>query len=362
MAFIARFRIVGAISLVALLGGCTYLPEYVDPIDWADAANEWVTGSILGEESGDSEGSLEGSRVLPGEEDPFPDLESVPDERPSVRTLQQRENLANELLADNSAAAYEDEASAVPPAELAAQDELIVSGEINGASVSSARELDIPTTSAPSSSKSALPTREVETPIQSSNRTSTEIVANGSQYRKEEEFVIPPPAVPEFPEWSSVEEYFDQLFKSSGGSGSSWGRNTSSAVLAENTGEMISGVALTRRHAAVIYFGHGSSKLSNGDKNVLREVARAIAQTSASVRVVGHASSRTKTNDLLKHNVANYETSLARAESVAAELIRQGVPSSRVSVHAVADGQPDYSEATRLGEAGNRRANIYIEY
>ena len=48
MAFIARCRIVGAISLVALLGGCTYLPEYVDPIEWADSANEWVTGSIFG--------------------------------------------------------------------------------------------------------------------------------------------------------------------------------------------------------------------------------------------------------------------------------------------------------------------------
>ena len=51
MAFIARYRIVGAISLVAFLGGCTYLPEYVDPIDWADSANEWVTGSILGDGS-----------------------------------------------------------------------------------------------------------------------------------------------------------------------------------------------------------------------------------------------------------------------------------------------------------------------
>ena len=119
---------------------------------------------------------------------------------------------------------------------------------------------------------------------------------------------------------------------------------------------------MTRRHAAVIYFGHGSSNLSNADKKVIREVARAVDQSSAHVHVVGHASSRTKTNDVLKHNVANYETSLARAESVAAELILQGVPSGRVSVHAMADDQPDYSEATRLGEAGNRRANIYIEY
>ena len=138
MAFIARCRIVGGICLVALLGGCTYLPEYVDPIEWADSANEWVTGSIFGEESGDSMGSSEGSNV-PGEEDPFPDLESVPDERPSVRTLRQRGNLANELLADRVAARYENEASIGSPSELEAGDMRPVGGEIEGGAVGTSR-------------------------------------------------------------------------------------------------------------------------------------------------------------------------------------------------------------------------------
>ena len=361
MAFIARCRIVGAISLVALLGGCTYLPEYVDPIEWADSANEWVTGSIFGEESGDNIGSSEGSNV-PGAEDPFPELESVPDERPSVRTLRQRENLANELLADRVAARYENDASIGSPSELEAGDMRPVGGEIEGGAVGSSRELDLPSIDTSSSAKSELATRNVGATVQPSNKTSKEIVATTPEYRTQEEFAIPPPAVPDFPEWSSVEEYFDQLFKSSGGSGSGPGPHASTVVSAGNAGENFSEVALTRRHAAVIYFGHGSSNLSNADKKVLREVARAVDQSSAHVHVVGHASSRTKTNDVLKHNVANYETSLARAESVAAELILQGVPSGRVSVHAMADDQPDYSEATRLGEAGNRRANIYIEY
>tara|TARA_Y100000588_G_scaffold49645_1_gene46725 strand:- start:1527 stop:2612 length:1086 start_codon:yes stop_codon:yes gene_type:complete len=361
MAFIARCRIVVAISLVALLSGCTYLPEYVDPIEWADSANEWVTGSIFGDEPGDNIGPSEGSSA-PGEEDPFPDLESVPDERPSVRTLRQRENLANELLADRVAARYENATSIESPGELEIEDTRPVGGEIDAGNVSSPKELDLPSISTSNPATSEPATQNVGKAIQPSSRTSTEIESKVLEDQTREEFAIPPPAVPEFPEWSSVEEYFDQLFKSSGGSGSQSGPYASTVVSAANAREDFSEVALTRRHAAVIYFGHGSSNLSRADKKVLTEVARAVALSSAQVYVVGHASSRTKTNDILKHNVVNYETSLARAESVAAELILQGVPSNKVSVHAMADGQPDYSEATRLGEAGNRRANIYIEY
>ncbi len=358
---IARCRIVVAISLVALLGGCTYLPEYVDPIEWADSANEWVTGSILGDESGNDGDSIDISGA-PGEEDPFPDLESVPDQRPSVRTLRQRENLANELLADRVAARYEDEASIKSADEPRVRDTRPVGGETDGGSVGSPTESSLPNIDNSNSVKSELALPNVGVSVQPLKRTSTEVVTRDSKNQTHHEFAILPPAVPEFPEWSSVEEYFDQLFKSSGGSGSHFSSYSSTVVSGGNAGENFSEVALTRRHAAVIYFGHGSSNLSSEDKNVLMEVARAVALSRAHVYVVGHASSRTKTNDVLKHNVANYETSLARAESVAAELILQGVPRNKVSVHAMADGQPDYSEATRLGEAGNRRANIYIEY
>ena len=361
MAFIARYRIVGAISLVAFLGGCTYLPEYVDPIDWADSANEWVTGSILGDGSGDSIESIEGSSA-PGEEDPFPSLESVPDERPSVRTLRQREDLANELLADRAAARYEDEASAISPSGLESHEALPAAGEINEGSIRDSRDLEVSSTSVPISESTEIMAEDSDRDVSSWNGTSEEVLAAGSQYRGEQDFVIPPPAVPDFPEWSSVEDYFDKMFKASGGSGSNAGRYASAIAPVEDMVETRPEPSLTRRHAAVIYFDHGSSKLSNADKKVLREVAGAVTQISGRVSVVGHASSRTKTNDVLKHNVANYETSLARAESVAAELILQGVPSSKVSVHAMADGSPDYSEATSLGEAGNRRANIYIEY
>ena len=38
------------------------------------------------------------------------------------------------------------------------------------------------------------------------------------------------------------------------------------------------------------------------------------------------------------------------------------MPSQNVLFEAVADSQPDYSEATAMGEAANRRANIYIDY
>jgi outer membrane protein OmpA-like peptidoglycan-associated protein len=54
--------------------------------------------------------------------------------------------------------------------------------------------------------------------------------------------------------------------------------------------------------------------------------------------------------------------SLDRANAVAAELVRQGVPPDRLEVIAQGARMPIYAETSPTGEAGNRRAEIFIEY
>ena len=61
-----------------------------------------------------------------------------------------------------------------------------------------------------------------------------------------------------------------------------------------------------------------------------------------------------------RHELANFNVSFARANAVAQALIGAGVPPERVTVEAVSDDQPIYSEAMPTGEAGNRRAEIYV--
>ena len=54
--------------------------------------------------------------------------------------------------------------------------------------------------------------------------------------------------------------------------------------------------------------------------------------------------------------------SLRRANAVADELIRHGVPRQSVEVIAEGDRAPAYEESSRTGAAYNRRTEIFIDY
>ncbi|MDA0787088.1 MAG: OmpA family protein [Proteobacteria bacterium] len=111
---------------------------------------------------------------------------------------------------------------------------------------------------------------------------------------------------------------------------------------------------------ATIQFNHSSSNLSARDRQIIATVASAQRSDNSDVRIVGHASSRTMQLPKARHEVANFQVSFKRANAVAQALIESGVPSNRVTVEAVSDDQPIYSEAMPTGEAGNRRTEIYF--
>ena len=79
------------------------------------------------------------------------------------------------------------------------------------------------------------------------------------------------------------------------------------------------------------------------------------------IRIVGHASSRTSNMPLEKHLEVIFNKSQDRANAVAKEIIKEGVPANRVLVEAVGDSQPVYYESMPQGEDGNRRAEIYLQ-
>ena len=78
-----------------LLASCSYLPDQLNPIDWVDSANDWARGGIWGDKTFDPDSEAR----VPGAEDPFPSLAMVPDERPSISSLEVREILAEQLIA-----------------------------------------------------------------------------------------------------------------------------------------------------------------------------------------------------------------------------------------------------------------------
>jgi outer membrane protein OmpA-like peptidoglycan-associated protein len=108
-----------------------------------------------------------------------------------------------------------------------------------------------------------------------------------------------------------------------------------------------------------------------GDSVSLNAEARAQVRTAAEqfnarggqgyVRVVGHSSSRTADMPVERHLEIIFRKSQERANAVVQELIRDGVPASKVLMEAVGDSQPVYYESMPKGEDGNRRAEIFLQ-
>jgi outer membrane protein OmpA-like peptidoglycan-associated protein len=111
---------------------------------------------------------------------------------------------------------------------------------------------------------------------------------------------------------------------------------------------------------ATILFKTGSSGLSGNDRKIIGQVVQLHQQRGGKVTVVGHASSRTRNMDPVKHKMVNYGVSVNRADKIARELRKMGMAPETIIVDARSDSMPLYYEIMPSGEAGNRRAEIYF--
>ncbi len=112
---------------------------------------------------------------------------------------------------------------------------------------------------------------------------------------------------------------------------------------------------------ATILFGDGSSALGGPEREIVREVSELYRSSGRNVLVVGHASGQTEITDPAGGREAKLRISADRANAVAAELQKLGVPGNRITVTAAADDLPAYYETMPTGVAGNRRAEIFFE-
>lgn len=114
--------------------------------------------------------------------------------------------------------------------------------------------------------------------------------------------------------------------------------------------------------AVVLFPGNSTALNAAGRKKVRLAVQDYRARGGHGyIRVVGHSSGRTGNMSMVRHMEVNFDKSQARARAVARELIRQGIPADKVLVDAVGAEQPVYYESMPKGEAGNRRAEIFLQ-
>ena len=117
-----------------------------------------------------------------------------------------------------------------------------------------------------------------------------------------------------------------------------------------------------RALAGLIFFDNGSARLKSKGKDVLRAVAALQRERGGVLRLVGHASGALSgAVDPAEGAAINRRVAQRRAESTAAELRRLGLASDQIEIGSEGAAVPAYDEATPLGEAGNRRVEIYLE-
>lgn len=322
------------IVFVFALASCSFFDDVVSVFDDDEPATQTASEQAV-RDRGDSE------REAAGDTD-TPSLTTVPS-RPETPAPTNRERVVEGLISDRENARYTDEAIRLQGSTRAPE-----------ASQSAARPVTPPpappaTVTAPvSATPSIIPPPQpptVAAPRPAPPAAPTVAARPSIPPAPVAQPVIQPRPTPPSPQLASAQRPSVVVDTSAIGGG---GYVPASARVGRET------------QVATIQFNHSSARLSARDRQIIATVASAQRSDDTNVLIVGHASSRTRQLPKARHEVANFQVSFKRANAVAQALIQSGVPSNRVTVEAVADDQPVYSESMPNGEAGNRRTEIFF--
>lgn len=389
-----------SILALGILTGCSSVPDALNPAEWYRDTVDLISGD---DESSESANVEQTNASVPGADEEFPSLSTVP-ERPSVDSGQE---VAEGLIADPNKPEYaaaptrqsEDDGMASPP-----EPATIADGSLQPAppaqpvAAVTAESVGIMSTETATVSQ----TTSATTPTSTSSSTSAITLSQPSEVTQPSAPLVVEPG--RLPSGETYEEYRSRLMAGLGSQGSvpimapvtinttapasgafspdtvvisSSGIDMTTAYTSSNVGSTTvigdggfqqlgvqDGQSLLSpgsTKVATIHFNSGSSRLDVNDLRVLQKVVALQKQNGGVIRVIGHASSRTRSMDPVRHKMVNYNVSVARADSVAKQLVRLGTNKTDIFVGAVSDTQPKYYEVMPSGEAGNRRAEIYID-
>jgi len=383
-----------AVLMVPVMAGCSSVPDAVNPVSWYEGTLDFFTGEDSDDE--EIEAAAAESQPIPGADAEFPTLSSVPD-RPSAA---QGGTVAEGLISDPNRPRYADAVPRQGDAQLALQAVEATQATVAQGNVQPAPPA-APAAPVDESEMTNILTPPAEPTVPSAAATQTatsspmpSILTDNSSQQAFEQFrnrlrgsltdgqAAPMPV--------ATGQY--------GGYGNTYGGApptvvvSSSGVSTENVygaasqyqpgyqtqpsglsavasqggfrtldGQQGAALAPGSVKVATILFNNGSSNLDGVDQGVLQQVAQLQRQRGGFVRVIGHASSRTKTMDPVRHKMVNYSVSAGRADAVASALVRMGVPRDAILVGAVADTDPIFFEVMPSGEAGNRRTEVYLD-
>ena len=325
------------------LTACSSVPDAVNPVEWYKGTTEFFSGD---EETKTAEDE---KPALPGEDGEYPNLASVPD-KPSVSSEEQRKKLSQGLVADNENARYTENPAASRDAPRRALNPTPPKPVAAAEPTAPAPPAAIPAPPAPSAPPAAAipapPAPRLQAPLAQGN-------------------------------FQQNQQFAGQTFDTASGQGTlvissnsvGYGSAPTLNMAPSAGGNIPAGTqplaayvpAGQSVHLATIQFNNGSANLSSRDRQILSQVAQIAAARGGTLRVVGHASRRTQDMDPSRHSDVNARISAARASSVAQAIVAMGVAPQRLYVGGASASEPRYLEVMPSGEAGNRRAEIYID-
>ena len=361
---------------VSLLGSCSQLPDAVNPVEWYNSSVDFFVGNEEKEKpsaSQQAKNTLEknGGKTLPGANKEFPKIATV-DQQRDYYEARKRGGLVADTEGRNYAPAIarQGEASsrlaATPPPEPKVAEQQPAPPATPTTPVTTEEVLLAPPSvrSAAKTASASLPSTREQKAFQARlQKRLDEIRTRAGQ---------PPAELPTSMAGVIAPDDFGTVIVNSTGIKSS--RVSSLAInpasvkatpLPANPLTHISRPARPLASGAVkvatIHFRNGSSALTTRDRQIIANAMQLKKERGGRIHIIGHASSRTRSADPVRHKMLNFKVSVDRADAVARELIRLGVKKKELVVDAISDAQPVYFEFMPTGEAGNRRAEIYLE-
>jgi outer membrane protein OmpA-like peptidoglycan-associated protein len=380
----AAWMVMGVVLSTSFLGACSRVPDAVNPAEWYRGTVDFFAGE---EDAKAAKGGKESSLVAdrgkapPGSDQAFPNLASVDKqarardsaggltadtERPKYAPAIQRQGTASSTLRDRPRPAPTPRPVPAAPKVSATQPQPPAMPKPRVAPV------PMQPPGQPEMAKPA-PTPKITAPEMTADQqaTQTRLARQLAEIRARAASTRSAPMVTNDP--AGGDELATLVISSQGiisegtvaaaveassapvapppGSGST-SQLTVDQSSAPATGDSI--------RVATILFANGSSRLKAADKKILGAVVRLQRKRGGRIQVVGHASSRTRNLAPVKHKMANFKISVDRADSVADALMRLGLSNKDILIAAVSDIDPAYYEFMPSGEAGNRRAEVYL--
>ena len=114
---------------------------------------------------------------------------------------------------------------------------------------------------------------------------------------------------------------------------------------------------------ATINFRSGSSIVDGEGLKKIKKIAKIANERNARIKIIGHASERTKDMPITEHKIVNFMISDKRAHSVANIFIdKHNFPSDKLITEAVSDTKPLFKEIMPAGTKANQRTEIFLIY